>query len=255
MLGSDKRQMLVLLRWALMISLSYLVLYSRGTPIDVAGLFVGLCLASNLVLMRLSEHVVRHRAFDLVLVTCDVTLTTAGLWLCGNAGPDFYFLFFFVVFLAAIGDHPELTAVGAALAAVAYLSLLYQGTLWDPAILLRIPFLFVTALSYGYMAVKAREAGARAKTIEALLDSMSQEVRNPLRRILEYSDLLRDQTRLGELTPTQREGIARINAQAAELLTIVVGRMHAMLDGAGHGAIEPDLADLLRARAAPDAAC
>jgi len=253
MLGSDKRQMLVLLRWALMIGLSYLVLYSRGAPVEVAGLFVGLCLASNLVLMRLPEGVVRHRAFDLVLVTFDVTLTTAGLWLCGNAGPDFYFLFFFVVFLAAVGDHPELTAVGAALAAVAYLALLYDGPVWDPAILLRIPFLFVTALSYGYMAVKAREAGARAKTVEALLDSMSHEVRNPLRRILEYSDLLRDQTRLDELSPTQREGIARINTQAAELLSIVVGRMHAVLDGVGQGPIEPELADFLRARAAPEA--
>ena len=253
MLGSDKRRMLVLLRWALMIGLSYLVLYSHGTHVEVTGLFVGLCLASNLVLMRLPERVVQHRAFDLALVTLDVTLTTVGLWLCGNAGPDFYFLFFFVVFLAAIGDHPELTAVGAALAAVAYLALLYQGPLWDPAILLRIPFLFVTALSYGYMDVKAREAAARAKTIEALLDSMSHEVRNPLRRILEYSELLRDQTRVGELSPAQREGIARINAQAAELLSIVVGRMHAALDGAGQGVIEPDLADLLGARAAPDA--
>jgi signal transduction histidine kinase len=237
-----------------MIGLSYLVLYSRGTPVEVAGLFVGLCLGSNLVLMRLPERVVRHRAFDLILVTFDVALTTVGLWLCGNAGPDFYFLFFFVVFLAAVGDHPELTAVGAALAAVANLALIYHGPLWDSAILLRIPFLFVTALSYGYMAMKAREAGARAKTIEALLDSMSQEVRNPLRRILEYSDLLRDQTGLGELSPTQREGIARINAQAADLLSIVVGRMHAVLDGPGQAAIEPELADFLRARAAVEAA-
>ena len=51
-------------------------------------LAVGLCLASNLVLMRLPERVLQHRAFDLVLVTLDITLTTVGLWLCGNAGPS-----------------------------------------------------------------------------------------------------------------------------------------------------------------------
>ena len=70
---------------------------------------------------------------------------------------------------------------------------------------------------------------------------MSEEVRNPPRHILEYSELLRDHARLGEFAPAQREGITRMNAHAAELLSIVVGRMHAVLAGAEQGAVEPDL--------------
>jgi len=192
MLAGDKRRIIVVLRWVMAIALSYLVLFSARDPAGWrSGLCIALLLASNLVLMRLPEATFHHPAFDPVLVAADTALITAALWICGSAGPDFFFVFFFVVFLAALGGRLELTALGAALAAVAYLSVLPAGVAWTSAALLRVPFFFVTALSYGYLASGAREAESRARAAEevvalktAFLGTVSHEMRSPLSVIL-----------------------------------------------------------------------
>src|SRR5207249_719188 len=111
---------------------------------------------------------------------------TASLWLCGSTGSDFFFLFFFVLFLAALGERPEMTAFGAGLAALAYLFLVHGGQSWDTAVLLRVPFLFITGLTYGYLASRAREARARAQAAEQALGSMSHDMRTPLSLIVRY---------------------------------------------------------------------
>src|SRR6266702_936722 len=204
MLACDKRRIVVMLRWALLIALCFLVIYGRGASIQAIASSVVLLLASNLVLMHLPDRVITARLFDPVLVIVDTILITAGLWLCGAAGSDFFFLFFFVVFLSAIGERPELTALGAGLAAAGYLLLLYRGPVWNPAMLLRVPFLFATGLTYGFLVGKAREARLRAS--EALrTDHMSN------------------------LTAAQRAGIAQINADAVELLELTVQRLAAVV--------------------------
>src|SRR5262249_22246532 len=152
-LVGEKRRIIVVLRWVMAIALSYLVIFSARDPVGWhSGLCIALLLASNLLLMRVPEAIFYHPAFDPALVAADTALITAALWICGSAGPDFFFVFFFVVFLAALGGRLELTALGAALAAVAYLSVLPPGTARTPAALLPVPFFFVTALSSGSLA-------------------------------------------------------------------------------------------------------
>src|SRR5437867_9408836 len=155
-------------------------------------------------------------------------LITAGLWLCGAAGSDFFFLFFFVVFLSAVGERPELTALGAGLAAAGYLLLLYRGPVWHSAMLLRVPFLFATGLTYGFLVGKAREARARASAAEQALGTMSHEIRSPLSAIIRYSEALRTD-RMNNLTAAQRAGIAQINQDAVELLELTVQRLAAVV--------------------------
>src|SRR3989442_14320171 len=92
---SEKRQTLILLRWVLIIALSYLIIYSATATLEVAGLCIALLLTSNVVLMRLPRGAFHHPAFDLALVSVDIALTTLALWVCGGSGSDFYFMFFF----------------------------------------------------------------------------------------------------------------------------------------------------------------
>jgi len=228
MLAGDKRRIIVVLRWVMAIALSYLVIFSARDPAGWrSGLCIALLLASNLVLMRLPEATFHHPAFDPVLVAADTALITAALWICGNAGPDFFFVFFFVVFRAALGGRLELTALGAALAAAAYLSVLPAGVAWTSAALLRVPFFFVTALSYGYLASGAREAESRARAAEevvalktAFLGTVSHEMRSPLSVILGYTDMFRDGV-FGTITPAHEDAIRQIHAHAFELLALV----------------------------------
>src|SRR5439155_825208 len=104
-------------------------------------------------------------------------------------------------------------ALGAALAASGYLLLLSRGSVLDSALLLRVPFLFATGLTYGFLVTKSREAHARASAAERAMDAMSHEIRSPLSAIIRYSEALR-MGRVHNLTPAQRAGIAQINADA-----------------------------------------
>ncbi len=234
----EKRQAIVMLRWVLMIALSYVVVFGGGARIEAAGLCVGFFLASNLVLMRLPARVFDHQAFDFLLAAFDLAGITFGLWLCGSAGPDFFFLFFFAIFLAALGERPELTALAASFAATAYLVFLYPGSGWNSALLLRVPFLFIAALMYGHLAARAREARARARAAEHALGSISQDMRTPLSGILHYAEVLRSE-RVSNLTAEQRAGLAEINAQAIELLELIVSRLANVLDAKPATAPEP----------------
>jgi signal transduction histidine kinase len=229
-LGGDKRHVLVMLRWVLIIALSYVLVFSSRWDTLGTGLCIALFLASNVILMRLPARAFTHPLFDPILGGVDIVGITLALWLCGSAGADFFFLFFFVIFLGSLGERPELTAIGAGLAGTAYLVFLYPGDLYEPTILLRIPFLFITALTYGYLARKAREASARAYAAEQALGAMSEEVRTPLSMIVRYSEMLRAE-RTADLTPAQRENLAEINRQAVDLLELIVGRLVAVVDG------------------------
>jgi signal transduction histidine kinase len=229
-LGGEKRQVLIMLRWVLIIAMSYVLVFSArwnslSTAVSIAAFF-----ASNLVLMRLPGRAFDHPWFDPILGLIDIVGITLALWLCGSAGADFFFLFFFVIFLGSLGDRPELTAVAAGLAATGYLFFIYPGDVYESSVLIRIPFLFVTALTYGYLASKAREASARAQAAEQALGAMSDEVRTPLSLIVRYSEMLRAE-RADHLTPRLRESLEEINRQAVELLTLIVGRLMAVVDG------------------------
>jgi signal transduction histidine kinase len=242
-LGGEKRHVLVMLRWVLIIALSYVLVFSSRWDTLGTGLCIAIFLASNVVLMRLPARTFAHPMFDAVLGLVDIVGITLALWICGSAGADFFFLFFFVIFLGSLGDRPELTAVGAGLAGTAYLFFLYPGDLYESSILLRIPFLFITALTYGYLAGKAREAAARALAAEQALGAMSDEVRTPLSLIVRYSEMLRSE-RTSDLTPAQRENLEEINRQAVELLELIVARLVAVVDGKdarGHGVLTGQL--------------
>jgi len=71
MLAYDKRRIVVMLRWALLIALCFLVIYGRGASIQAIASSVALLLASNLVLMHLPDRVITARLFDPVLVIVD----------------------------------------------------------------------------------------------------------------------------------------------------------------------------------------
>src|SRR5439155_22824847 len=71
MLACDKRRIVVMLRWALLIALCFLVIYGRGASIQAIASSVALLLASNLVLMHLPDRVITARLFDPVLVIVD----------------------------------------------------------------------------------------------------------------------------------------------------------------------------------------
>src|SRR5947199_6577553 len=63
MIASDKRRIVLILHWVLLIALSYLVIYTRGARVPAIASSVVLFLGSNLVLMRLPDRVFHEKLF------------------------------------------------------------------------------------------------------------------------------------------------------------------------------------------------
>ena len=188
-----KKQTVVLLRWVLIIAFSYLlVLDAAATAIQPRlVLLIAATLASNLLIGRTPDQWADGRLFDFGVVLFDSAWVTLGLCWAPNVSGDLFLLYFLVMFVAAMGES-LLMIVGSAFV----VSMVYGATLsFQPgqdfrltaAALLRVPFLFVVALFYGYFVTEIR--GRRSEAAEArlreqakgeLLTAVSHDLRGPL---------------------------------------------------------------------------
>ena len=91
-----KTQVVLLLRWVLIIATSYLVLFSRplAQVRPLAAVFVALYLASNVVLSILLPRVRWGSAFDIGVVRFDTVAVSVGLLLTPSVSSDFFLLSF-----------------------------------------------------------------------------------------------------------------------------------------------------------------
>ncbi|HVM95919.1 MAG TPA: HAMP domain-containing sensor histidine kinase [Candidatus Acidoferrales bacterium] len=185
----SKRQTVVLLRWVLIIAFSYLlILDASATHLQtcVIGLIVG-ALASNLVIGRIPREWTETQVFDFSIVLFDAAWVTCGLIWAPSVSGDLFLLYFLVIFVAAVGES-LLSIVGSA----ALVSVVYGYTISTQSgsadfHLLRVPFLFVVALFYGYFVSEIRgrksevaEAQLRDKAKSELLAAVSHDLRSPL---------------------------------------------------------------------------
>src|SRR3990167_4551176 len=114
----------ILLRYVLIIAAAYLLLFEGETaaPVVVITLIAG-ALASNVFLSRLPQNLLL-RPFTVGLIICvDIGWIAIGLWYKGSFGSDIFFLYFFVLFLAAIGEDLILIVVAGVLLSVLDLTL------------------------------------------------------------------------------------------------------------------------------------
>jgi PAS domain S-box-containing protein len=90
----------------------------------------------------------------------DTAWITAALVATGRFNADFFYLYFFVLFLAGIAENVRLIALSVLVVCVAYLALVArtygpEQVLTSEA-LIRIPFLFTVAVFYGYLVDRLR---------------------------------------------------------------------------------------------------
>jgi signal transduction histidine kinase len=156
-------QPLVFLRWALIASLAYMILIGKsGIVTDAPSLtYVGLLLASNLLIPRLPYR--NPRTFGSVLVAFDTIFVLAGVLMTDSASQDLLIGYFLCIVMAAFGDSEKRIAGAAFLLTGVYSLWVFRS--WDvlgqPTFLLRLPFLFITTVFYGYMMQRVRSENAR----------------------------------------------------------------------------------------------
>ncbi len=162
-------QALVLLRYTLIIAMAYLVLVEHGfssTPRGLLLLIVA-ALASNVLVARLPVRITESTAFYAGVILGDTLWITAALIYSGLFGAEFFYLYFFVILLAGIGESLELILVGATAVCMAYVFVLSatggSASLWSSRLLIRIPFLLTAAAFYGYIVDGVRRERQRAR--------------------------------------------------------------------------------------------
>jgi signal transduction histidine kinase len=189
----SKKSTVVVLRWVLIIAFSYLLIVdpaAKLVPSWVALLIAG-AFGSNLLVARLPDRIVDGRAFDFAIVLFDALWVTLGLTWAPNVSGDLFLLYFLVIFVAAVGESLPMIVGSAVVVAVAYGAMLplRAGGHLDLTTtgLLRVPFLFVVALFYGYFVTQIRgkrteanDARLRERAKTDLLAAVSHDLRGPL---------------------------------------------------------------------------
>jgi signal transduction histidine kinase len=201
-LATKKRAMLFL-RWVVIITASYLVLFDRpGTSANPAvALFVVVFLTSNLLGSMLPARAFESLWLRSAFVLFDTAWISFGMTLAGERSSELFLLYFSVLFVAALGESEAMIAGGAALIALVYAMFLFRtstlGHILTPGILLRFPFLFGIATFYGYLvtiAKKERHAAEIARERERfrtdLLATLTHDLQSPLSAIAGMAEAL-----------------------------------------------------------------
>jgi len=152
--GANLRQTIVMVRWALLITCSYLILFSEGgAGASGAGpLLIAVFLASNLVVGRLPSERLATREFKIGIAVLDTVLISSALYLAQQLSAEVLLLFLAVVVLAAAGLELVVIARITLLVSVADVLLIWltsNQSIWRSSMLLRVPFLLSAGLLYG----------------------------------------------------------------------------------------------------------
>ena len=165
----------LLLRYLLIIAASYLFLFGAQSSASVlAGVMIAMALLSNVIVSQFSEHRLMRPLSLAIILSFDIVWITFGLWYEGIFGGNMVVLYYLILFLAAVGQSLFLM-IGASVALSAYdlcLFILSGGdwaTVWTTQSLIRIPFMFIAALFYGYLTEKmGKERKIGEERIQAL---------------------------------------------------------------------------------------
>jgi signal transduction histidine kinase len=124
-------------------------------------LYIGALLASNLIMPRIPYR--NPQTFGSCLLAIDTVLVLVGVVLCDSASQDLLIAYFLCIIVATFADSQRRIALAAALVTGVYSFWLFPHfhAFDHAALLIRLPFLFIVTVFYGYMILRIRDEHAR----------------------------------------------------------------------------------------------
>lgn len=242
----DKKHAISILQWLVVIVTSYLLLFSKGEVSDDPSVYalIAVFFASSLILQRLPESAFQHPYFDMSLLLFDTALISASIYMNRDVPWDLFLFYFFILFLAAIGENMVRIVLGSVLISAIYLALLIQqgkGLLQiGPELFVRIPFLFGSSILYGYLSENAKKEKSRAETAVQkerlkmdLVSALAHDIKNPLGIIMGYAETMSDQFVDRSDGKENLEILGRIQENAERIVNLVTGFLDASKAEAG----------------------
>lgn len=214
----ERARTVCLLRATLLIATSYLLIAEAGWRGLGSGLLALLALGglSNLAPLWFARATVESNRFLALATIVDAAWVTGALLLTGRLEAEFFFLYLFVIFLAATGESLRWIVLGSLVVGGGYLAAITgvagSARSADHSLFMRIPFLFTVALVYGHLVERIRRergmaelerraaAQSEARRVEAAEANLALESEVAERRRVE--EALRKFARAVEQSPS-----------------------------------------------------
>ncbi len=234
-----RKNTLVSLQWVLVIVTSYFVLFTKGEVINDprSYLLIVFGLAFMLVLYRLPVRVYEHKYFAPILVIMDTLFTTVAIGLNRENPWDLFIVFYFGLFIAAIGESLLQIVAGCFIITIVSVVLsTYQGgvSAVDPETLIRVPFIFGVSLLYGYLGIQVKKEKKRAERAEEtqqlkrqLVSALAHDIKNPLGVIMFCADTVATRIERGQNGKENSQALHAIQENVERIVKLVTGFLDA----------------------------
>lgn len=158
---------LVTVRWALIMTCSYLILFgdSAAGPRAIGLFVIAAFLASNVMIGRLDAKNVGEQGFRIAIALMDTVFIVATLCVSGQLLVELVILCLGVLILTIAGLRVGVIAiatVGMASAGLFIAWLTGNASVMQSSMLLRVPFLLGAALVYAYLVEAPRASAGKA---------------------------------------------------------------------------------------------
>lgn len=151
------KQIVLRLRWVTIIITSYLILFGRGitSPQFLPSLLILFYLSSNLIASFLPSSYFLRLSFFYVVLLFDTLMVSLGIYITSQFDTDLYMVYFLIILFASIARSFKLLMINALVICGIYGWFLWtKGSnvkLLEEGILLRIPFVFIMNIFYGFL--------------------------------------------------------------------------------------------------------
>ncbi len=251
--GGTRKSLFVTLRYLYIVTASCLLFMQVPEKgVDVTHVVMVLvALASNLGLCFVSPVTLFAWYVEAPVLIADTLWVSWALHSTGAIGSEFFLLYFFVLFLATIGENLMVVLAGSTMVSAANVYLVWDSTAHG-VLAFRVVFFYFVALFYGHVLGQIRHERQRAdkglawahdlqakvteRTAELqrlydesmaanrvkseFVNSMSHELRTPLNIVIGYADIMLDEARETS-TSERRDMTRRVRDAAARLLDLV----------------------------------
>ena len=233
------RKTLLAIQWIVVIATSYLSLFRKGQVVEDPRVFalIIVLLITVLLLHYIPLAALSYRHFPHVLVITDTVLIIVGIALNRDSPWDLFLLFFFGVFIAAIGKGLIQVVTACLIMSVIFVILAtpFQSMNYiDSNLLFRIPFMFGLSILFGYLADQVKTEQGRAEKAEGterikrqLVSALAHDIKNPLGIIMGYAETVAATLEGKPEGQENREALERIQDNAQRIVKLVTGFLDA----------------------------
>jgi signal transduction histidine kinase len=253
----DKRKDLIQIQWFVTIACCYLLLFDKDKIVyHPINLFLLLApLGSILLFLRLPPTAFNNHSFPQTMAVLDTVLLCTAIVFNSQSPWDLVLVFFFGIFIAAMGENLVLIIVGClvlSVVSVFIVPLSGKGEFeFDSATLLRVPLLFGASVVYGYLSDQVKQEKRKTAHLEAsrthqlrmkdqFLSHVSHELRTPLTAVYQFITILWDGL-AGDLNDEQREYVGIVLRNVKQLQAMVGDLLEATRADSGKLAIDPQV--------------